>query len=639
MYDIFEITGFQTGVSRAGVNYLQPQDAYQEIRNGFIYRQVLQSRKGVGFFTPRLTDETRVFGIFEHTLVNGDKELLAIDQNFLYKYNTGTGVFDQIPFGGSMAGYTGFAVSAKDLYVSGVSYPDSNNGNRFIFVSEGFAASNGSSIFFYDGTNVLDYTDTTDNPDYAPPPQGALQKARYVLWFNGRLNFVAPTIASQIYNQGVLYSGIRNAAGDGDKFNVPGSGLFEADTYQVITGATILGQILVLNFNRMAYTLERTQDAFNPYFGRAVPGVLGTNANFSAVSWDDSVRSLGKTGVLATDGRQNPRIDNKIPYFTADEIDQLEFNLTYGGFDRINNQFLWLYKEEETESDTQNRALVSNYEEGTWSVYDVRFSVLGQTDLGLNLTWDDIDETGGNESWAAWDTTEELWNRIGIELEVQKTLAGDDLGFIYQLNQDYDDYFSNISSVVTGATTTLNISASGILAGDLLTVSNVLGMIDINGNSGINNFDPDINLQVKPFYNVISATDTSLEINLDSRELTPYISGGHVSVPINFYAKTIPFNPYRSQGMRCYISHVEFLIDTNGGSLLLDVTMDEQESPFIQNVLCKPTITTQAREWITVTIDQEANFVTFILKQQSPSVQLRLTNMRIHCSPAGFTSY
>src|SRR5690606_27173209 len=307
-------------------------------------------------------------------------------------------------------------------------------------------------------------------------------------------------------------------------------------------------------------TLERTQDAFNPYFGRAVPGVLGTNANFSAVSWDDSVKSLGKTGALATNGRQNLRIDNKIPNFTADEIDQLDFNLTYGGFDRVNNQFLWLYKQEESNSQTQNKVLVSNYEEDTWSVYDQRFSVLGQTDLGLNLTWDDINAASGNESWDSWDTTEEIWDRIGLGLAVQKTLAGDDLGFIYQINLDYDDYYSNISSVITGATTTLNISASGILAGDLLTVANVLGMLDNNGISGINNFNPYTNTQVKQFYNVLSATDTSLEINLDSRELTAYVSGGHVSVPINFYAKTIPFNPYRSQGMRCYVSHVEFLI-------------------------------------------------------------------------------
>lgn len=633
--DVYEITGFKTGVDDSGVNYLSPIDSYQNIENGFIYRQVLQSRQGVGYFAPRLAGETRIFGIFEHTLPDSTKELLAVDQNFLYKYNTGTGVFDQVPFGGSMAAYAGFNISAKDLYVSGTSYPTATNGARFVFTGEGIAPNGaGSSIFFYDGTDVKDFTDTgSDNPNYAPPPGGALTSATYVLWFNERLNFIVPVIAGVEYNQGVLYSGIRTTSGNGDKFNVPGSGLFQADTYQFITGASILGQIIVLNFDRMAYTLEKTKDAFNPYFGRAVPGVLGTNAKFSAISWDDVVDSWGKTGILGADGRRNLRADNKIPNFTREEVDQIGFNLTYGGFDRVNNQFLWAYKESETDSETQNKVLVKNYEENTWSVYDQRFSVLGQTDLGLNLTWDEIDETSGNESWATWDTTEEIWDRIGLGEAVQKTLAGDDLGFIYDINQDYDDYFTTISAVAVGATTTLTVAATGILAGDLVTVSNVQGMVELN------NFDPSTNEQIGDLYEVISASPNSVVLNVDSTLFSAYTPNtGNLSKVITFKAETIPFNPYRSSGRRCFVSHVEFLIDSNGGNLKVDVYADQQTTPFKQNVLLQPTLTNQSSEWISMSVDQEANFLTFVLKQQSPAVQLRLTNMRIHCEPGGLTS-
>src|SRR5690606_4700799 len=113
------------------------------------------------------------------------------------------------------------------------------------------------------------------------------------------------------------------------------------------------------------------------------PGVLGTDAKFSAVSYDETVESVGKTGILQSDARKTLRVDNKIPNFTANEIDQLDFNLTYGGFDRVANQFLWSYKIAESETDTQNSVLVYNYEESTWSTYDQRFSVFGQTDLGV----------------------------------------------------------------------------------------------------------------------------------------------------------------------------------------------------------------------------------------------------------------
>jgi len=287
---------------------------------------------------------------------------------------------------------------------------------------------------------------------------------------------------------------------------------------------------------------------------------------------------------------------------------------------------------------TQDFVLVKNYEEDTWSVFDQRFSVLGQSDIGLNQTWDNIDETTGNASWARWDTTEYIWDRIGIGQSVQKTLAGDDLGFIYDINQDYDDYFTTISAVAQGATTTITVAATGILAGDLVTISNVVGMLNSEGLSGINNFDTETNEQIGEPYLVLSATTTSIEIDLDTTLLTAYTSSGTLSKIISFSAETIPFNPYRSQGRRCFVSHVEFLIDTNGGNLKVDVFADQQETPFIQNVLLQPSVQNQSCEWITLTVDEEAEFLTFVMKQQSPAVQLRLTSMRIHCEAGGLTS-
>lgn len=632
--EIYEITGFKEGMDSSGVNYLSPSDSYESLLNGFVYRQVLQSRQGVGYFCPRLAGQTRIFGIFEHTLPDSTKELLACDKNFLYKYNTGTGAFVQVPFGGSMAAYAGFNIPAKDLYISGTSYPTAANVARFVFCGEGIAPNAaGSSIFFYDGTNVKDFTDAVDNTNYAAPPQGPLNTATYVLWFNERINFIAPVISGVDYLQGTLYSGIRNAAGNGDKFDVPGSGLFQADTYQTITGASLLGQVMIHNYDRMAFTMEKTRDAFNPYFGRSIPGVLGTNAKFSAVSWNDVVQSIGRTGILVTDGRSNLRTDNKIPYFTADSIDQILFNLTYGGFDRLNNQFLWAYKQSETGGSTQDSVLVYNYEEKTWSVYDQRFSVLGQTDIGLNLTWDDIFEGSGNQSWKRWNTTEEVWDRVGLGSAVQKTLAGDDLGFIYELNQDYDDYYTDISAIAVGNTTTVTVTASGILTGDLVTISNVDGMVELN------NFDPETTTQTKELYNVLSATPTSVEINVNSTLFSAYTGGGNLSKVIAFSAKTIPFNPYRALGRKVFVSYVEFYIESTGGSLTVDVYADQQSTPFKKDILLQPNEDSPQSngEWLEMMVGQEANFITFAMKQTSPAVQLRLTSLRIHCEPGGLT--
>lgn len=644
--DIFEITGYQTGVNKSGVNFLQPKDSFQNIINGFVYRQVLQSRQGFGFFAPRLANGTRVFGIFEHIHTDGTRELLAIDKNRLYTYNTGTGVFDLIPFAGSLAAYTAFGITSNEFYVSGTSYPSYSLAgviqDRFVFVLQGGNLTpNNSLIFFYDGTGagqgVKDYTSVADNPNYAAPTSGALTKARYVTWYNGRLNFIVPTLAGIDNEQAVLYSGIAASDGRGDKYNVPGSGVLQLDTYEIINGFNQLGKALILHLNRSNWVLETTNDVFNAYLKRKIPSVLGTDARFSSVAWSDIVKSIGKTGIIATDGRQSLRNDNKIPYFTADEIDANDFSLTYGGFDRINGQFLWAYKETEADTDTQNKVLVNNYEEETWSIYDQRFSVFGQTDLGIDLTWDNIDEAGGNDSWSQWDTTEEIWDKIGLEAETQKTLAGDDLGFIYNLNQDFDDYTTAISSITQAAQAVLTISEAAFQAGDLVTVQNVQGMTDIN------NFDT--NDPSVPFvpWEVISATDTTVTLKVDSTNFaaaTP--NTGTISKVISFYAETIPFNPYREIGRRCFISHIEFLIDSNellAPVLKVDLYQDEEETPYKSNVLCIPsTETNKARQWITVTVDNEANFHTIVMKQESPAVQLKITSVRIHCAPGGLTS-
>lgn len=633
--EVFEITGFATGVSKEGVNYLQPHDSYQNLENGFIYRQVLQSRKGAGYFAPRLANGTRVFGIFEHILPDGTKELLTADTQQLYKFNTGSGVFDPVPFAGSMAAYTGFNISSNDFYISGTSYPTATNGARFVFTGNGIATNAaGSAVFFYNGTDVRDFTSVVDNPDYAAPLQGPLVRASFVVYMNERINFIVPEINSITYNQGVLYSGIRNSNGWGDQFDIAGSGLLQLSTYEYIKGCAILGQLLILCLNRSNWALEITRDAFNPWFSRKIPSVLGTDADFSPVSWNDTVKSLGKTGAIGTDGRQSLRIDNKIPNFTADDIDQPEFNLTYGGFDRVNNQFLWAYKDSEADTDTQNKVLVNNYEEGTWSVYDQRFSVFGQTDIGLNIPWDDIDEVAGNVAWAQWDTTEDLWDKIGLGESVQKTLAGDDLGFIYDINQDYDDYTINITAITQATSAVLTIGASAFQVGDRVAIYSVEGMTDIN------NFDPaESNTEFEP-YIVSAATPTSITINVDSTlfpAATP--NTGYVAKVISFKAETIPFNPYRSQGRRCYVSHVEFLIDTNGGNLRVDIIADEEESPFIDNVLLMPsTSTTKARQWITMTVNNEAEFHTFVMRQENPSTQVRVTSLRIHAEAGGMTS-
>lgn len=630
--DVYEITGFKTGLEHSGVNFLDPADAFEVIRNGYIYRQELKSRMGFVQFGNRLGDQkfvdkpdgTRVLGIFENVdpTGSGTRELLVVTKKYLYSYDSTTNVFDQIPFNARILGidpaYT-FNITSNDEYVSGTTYLTKDGDQRFVFTGKGMA-----SVYFYDGTEVGEFTVVADNPDYSPPPEGPLTKATKVHWFGERLNFFVPVINAVPYQQGVLYSGIRNVAGNGDKFDVAGAGILSADTYELMKGTQILGNLIIMRFQSSDWSLEKTRDAFNPYFVKKIPSVIGTDATFSTVSWNYEAKGLGTNGLITTDGRQSVRFDNKIPYFTRDEIDQKEIELTYGGFDRLTSQFMFAYRESESSLDTtdktQDKVLIYNYEESTWAINDQRFSVFGATNAGRDLAWNQIDETI-KESWARWDTTEEIWNRIGLGEDVQKTLAGDDEGYVYQLNVDFDDYKGAVTGITQAASAVIAVDAA-FKIGDRVYLEAVEGMTEINGK----------------ILNVTAATGASITVDYNSTGSSAYTGEGIVSRVIDFEAKLNPFNPYRAQGRMCYISHIEFLINKGAGSVFVDIFDDEEEAPFKSNIeLTTDGDSLKARQWITAVVGQESNFLTVKIRRENALQPIIITSIRIHCKAGTLT--
>lgn len=636
---VFEITGNRTGVSREGVNFLEPADSYQNIRNGFIYRQVLQSRQGFAQFSSgALTNPSRVMGIFTNYLRDGTRETLICTKNRLYTYNTGTNTFDEIPIDGVTV-LAPWAIGNNEDYVSGTTYPFADGSDRFVFTSKGMNA-----VYQYNGTNVSLYTDAASNLDYQAPAEGNITNAKHVLYFGERLNFVYPKLGANLYPQGFLFSASRSGAGTGDKYSGAGSagaGLIILPTYEFISGADIFGDKIVLTATDAPWVVDTTTDAFNPYNIRRIPSVVGTNADFSSQQWGNELRSMGTTGIVSTDTRVSGRSDNKIPYFTRDDVDPSTFQLTYGGFDRTNAQFLWLYYDGIPDNKTQNKILVNNYEEGSWSFYDARFSVVGETYLGQTIPWNQVSNVDHPEypTWSRWDTTEDIWNKLGQGDETNKTLAGDDDGFIWQLNVDYDDYASAISGITQAAQAVLTIGATPFKVGDVVCVENVLGMTQIN------NFDPATGeVQTSPTYTVVVAPTAPLyntvTIDVDSTTFTAYASGGTLSKVIDFYAETIPFNPWRAEGKKVYVSFIEVLIDVGSlGHVFVDVISDEDEAPFIQNVQLQPDNDQTVRQWVSLSVNMECNFMTFAFKQSSPGAQVKITSVRIHASPGAPTSY
>ena len=126
--------GFVTGLDNSGVNFLNPADAFETLKNGYIFRQELKSRMGFTQFGNQLgnqkTDEpdgTRVMGIFENIdpANSGTRELLVVTKKYLYSYDSETQIFNQIDFSANLLATDpayDFDITSNDEYVSGTTY-------------------------------------------------------------------------------------------------------------------------------------------------------------------------------------------------------------------------------------------------------------------------------------------------------------------------------------------------------------------------------------------------------------------------------------------------------------------------------------------------------------------------------------
>lgn len=607
---VFELVGFDKGLQEDGVIFLEPAKSFQLFSNGFVYRQLLQSRLGYSRFGNRLSDKSRVTGIFVNIKANGSQELLATSQKYLYTYNESNNQFDQIPFAGS-AGE--FGLMSPESYISGTTYPDKDGNNRFVFTGKGM-----TDIYYYDGTNVKSFTQ--DNTDYAAPSEGAMTKAIHVKWFGERLNFFAPTIDGTIQLQSIFYSGIRDSSGNGDKFNVTGSGFIAADTFDALRSPIQRGDLMIIAFSDSFWALEKTRDVFNPYFIRQIPSVLGCDADFSVEEWNGEVKAFGRNGLVISDGRQTLRFDNAIPNFVRDRVNPTEIQQTYAGFNRYLGQFMYSYRSNTSQlsSNTQDNVLVYNYEESTWSTYDMRFSCFGSATPGTSLTWNDINSTN-RDSWATWNTTQEIWNKIGVTQGIEKMLAGSNEGYVFEMDTDYHDYYGTITDITKASEAVITIADHSFQINDIVYIDNVIGMTEINEQIAV----------------VTAIATNTITVSIDSTEFSTYSAGGYAVKTINFNLHTNLFNPFRAEGRRVFVSHMDFLVDRFSTGFNVEMYSNENFGDFLTTTITPDSTKEEYKQWITVSVNEELDFFSFGITATNYKTQLRIYSIRMYMERGG----
>ncbi|MEN8236139.1 MAG: ubiquitin-activating E1 FCCH domain-containing protein [Pseudomonadota bacterium] len=573
-----------------------------------------------------------IMGIFNFIKEDGERELVVCDQDVVNKYNASRNYFDGLPFS-SASSLTTFTGDNTNFF-SGTMYFGRNASNKPVKPRLILTNNKDVPVFFDDTGEIKGYNNTTDNPDYQDPADGIINLALHVFYVNERLVWLSPTLGNSKFPRRILWSGILDNSGNGDKYNVAGAGHLDISDQGVITAAKQEHNEITIWTTENIWMLSITADIDEPFRIRKIGAsqFRGSNAPYSGVNWFGESLAIGRTGIITSDGRQASRIDDKLPNFTQKRVVQNNFNLITGGLAFEDAQFWWPYPDPLDDSSTSSRILVRNFEESSWSTYRFPTNVVGYFKKTEEIAWDDVhcdptDPDNCNDpTWAQWDTTEDIWDELSWQDDAFITLTGDANGIVYYMVEDGNDQLTQITGVTQANGAVVTIEDNVFEVGDTIKIDGVAGLEE-NSVSVINDKE----------FQVTASSGSTITINLDSSDASAYSSGGYVLKGFQFSAKTKPLNPFVEEGKKARLRKVDFFMDADSGNFTVDFFIDKNPDPWKENVTLNSTadIPGQSKVWKTLTVNQIANFHSMRIKQKDTAVEGKFHAFKFWFEPVG----
>jgi hypothetical protein len=229
----------------------------------------------------------------------------------------------------------------------------------------------------------------------------------------------------------------------------PTANFKDAPTSDAIVAGGFLGDDLFIWFENSTYRFAYTGDSEDPFEWERISTTDGAAAKNSIITIPllgiNTQIALGPTRVLATDGRTVVGIDEKIPDFALTftqnslpysqslllEEERLAM-ITYADSNAIANADGNIYP---------NRALVLNYEDGSYATYGLPIHTLGKSRLENAVNW--LQDT-------TWDNYTDPWNLFSAQAGFPTTLMGSQDGKVYQINTTGADSGSDIEFSAEG---------------------------------------------------------------------------------------------------------------------------------------------------------------------------------------------
>lgn len=327
------------------------------------------------------------------------------------------------------------------------------------------------TIFFTNNIDNIRYYQTGITTAALVPdvnPTGAavtVSTCRFLFSIKLRLLLLDTVENGTRYGQRMRWCRAGNPAATGSNWDqvIPGNGGFvDAPTSENIISAKQLQDSIIVQFTNSVWMVRATSDPSLPFRWDKINDFRASDSPYGTIGHDRYVISLGKRGIVACDGVEVKRIDDKIQNFIVNEVNTSYFSQVYSERNYANRRSWTLYPSADNEATTSDKALIRTEEEGAWSIYDVvtkfsdgtdvNMSCLGFGEVSKDYAWEDFDGTqdgGPDNSWEQFAS--ETWSSFFIEANAEVFLGGDQRGRVLYLEKDGDDLGEPIACEIVSA--------------------------------------------------------------------------------------------------------------------------------------------------------------------------------------------
>lgn len=567
-----------------------------------------------------------VMGIMSFYPSNNVRELIVADTDYVNKYDPGT---DRLVDISPASPYNG----TKTDFWSWINYADASSTPRLLFCN-GVV---GDVIQQWDGTTVT---------DYAPTFSGGTLNARQIFNFRDRCVLFQTIEAGTLYPRRIRISG---TGANCDVFNTtaPGAGFIDIPDNTWFFGAAFNRDDILFFTEAATWMMKYTGNDVFPFVLEKIDGSRGSAAAFSVISYLNRTLAASPRGLIISDGYQVDRMDNNIPDFTFNDIDNNNFLECFSGFLDEDRDVYLLYPSQGVirpalvPDGSSDRILVINFEEDNFAIYRIPLSCMGNFQIVSTTQWSDLTAVNGFPNWDALAQIFSNWNAFPYSKGTPLAIGGGHKGEIWKLNDvEGEDNPQKIRDMTVVDADTLRVTTdwNNYNIGDYIVFEGVEGMEEVNHKQAA--------------IKAIQSNYTIFDVDIPTASFSAYTGGGIASKTIPFEAVSKKLNPFveAQKKVRCgwiyfYVSVTDTILtndDDTPASAFLEIDVitndtDMDSSPTFKYRVDCSNLPGQigSKKWVKIWINQTAQFLQFKMRNNQAGAKIQVHAMMPGLQPVG----